>query len=539
MQLSTLWATCAACAFLPTLAAQNVAPGLRMLGPSSTTTTYMVDNTGAVVHTWPGSFLPGNGMYLESDGTLVRTTRINGGPNIGGRGGGVQRRAFDGTLLWDYRVANANQWQHHDAALLPNGNVLLIVWDRLTATDAIDAGRNPATLTSADWLPDGIIEVQQTGPTTGNVVWAWHFMDHVIQDFDSTKANFGVVADHPELLDINFPGDVLTNGEWNHCNSIAYDAVRDLILLNSPFQDEFYLIDHSTTTAEAAGHTGGNFGKGGDILYRWGNPAAYRAGTATDQQLFFQHGSYIIPPGLPGAGNVLIFNNRAGTPVGQDYSTIVEVQLPASFALAPGAAWGPSGFVWQYQEPTPTNLYSSGLSNAERLPNGNTLVCSGRQSWLFELDPAGNRVWEFDTTTLAPGIVFQVSYVSQLDGLEVARDSNPPNPGTLLPGQTTGPLLGQIWDPMVQPFLSGNLFDLLMISGPSAFAVPAPPPITGTVLIDLGNVLNSTFVLAGQTFQVPLPNLPAFVGTELASQAASLSATEIQLTNALDVRLGF
>ena len=77
-------------------------------------------------------------------------------------------------------------------------------------------------------------------------------MDHVIQDFDNAKPNFGVVADHPELLDINFPPNVTSNGDFNHSNSLSYDPIADIILLNSPFQAEFYFIDHSTTTAEAA-----------------------------------------------------------------------------------------------------------------------------------------------------------------------------------------------------------------------------------------------------------------------------------------------
>ena len=65
---------------------------------------------------------------------------------------------------------------------------------------------------------------------------------------------------------------------------------------------EFWIIDHGTTTAQAAGHTGGRRGRGGDLLYRWGNPRAYRAGTKADRKLFAQHNAHWIPKGLPGAG---------------------------------------------------------------------------------------------------------------------------------------------------------------------------------------------------------------------------------------------
>ena len=134
------------------------------------------------------------------------------------------------------------------------------------------------------------------------VVGEWSVWDHLVQDYDPAKANFGVVAEHPEL---------------------------EQILISARNFSEIWIIDHSTTTEEAAGHSGGNGGKGGDLLYRWGNPQAYRAGTFADQQLFWQHNPHWIPEGLPGAGNILIFNNgyeyEGRYP---DYSSVVEITPP-------------------------------------------------------------------------------------------------------------------------------------------------------------------------------------------------------------------
>ncbi|MEM7205268.1 MAG: aryl-sulfate sulfotransferase [Planctomycetota bacterium] len=369
-------------------------PGHRMYSPWGGDT-LLVDNTGAVVHTWPRGPRNVNGLYLGDDGSLWRATRVPGSPPVfGGAQGGLQRVALDGSIRWEYTLASTTQWSHHDIALLPNGNVLMIAWDLMTRTEAIAAGRDPALLSTPQWLPDSIVEVQPTGPTAGAIVWEWHFMDHVVQDFDPAMANFGEVDEHPELLDINFPPEDAQSGEWNHCNALDYDPVRDLIMLNSPFQGEFYIIDHSTTTAEAASHAGGTYGRGGDILYRWGNPEAYRAGTGYDQKLFFQHGAHWVPPGLPGAGNVLIFNNEAGTLQGAQFSSVIELEFPDSFAHVTGEAYGPETLFWSYTHPTTGTFYSAGLSNAERLPNGNTLVCSGGQGWLFEISRTGEIVWE-------------------------------------------------------------------------------------------------------------------------------------------------
>jgi len=392
----------------------TAAPGHRMYGPHANNTTFLIDVDGVLVHVWPGDFPPGNGMYLHSDGTLYRSAATPGGPAIGGVGGGIQKRAFDGTLLWDFRWDGPDHWQHHALSVMPNGNVMFIAWDILTNAEAIALGRNPAFLTGSVFMPDSIIEVEITGPTTANVVWEWYLKDHLIQDFDPTKANFGVVADHPELLDVNYPPGALSNGDFNHANAVYYDPLRDLVVFNSHRQDEFYLIDHSTTTAEAAGHTGGAYGKGGDILYRWGNPAAYRAGTSADQQLFNQHNVYIIPEGYPGAGNVLLYNNQAGTPVGQNYSAVVELEIPWSpggFSLLPNGTYGPAAPLWIYTAPNPTDMYSGGQGSVERLPNGNTLVDTNDDGWMFEVDSNDNKVWEhFNTFGSPTANVFQVSY---------------------------------------------------------------------------------------------------------------------------------
>ena len=372
---------------------QAIDSSLRLYGASHKTDVRLVDATGAIVHVWQTQFRPA-GVDFMPDGSLLRGIRLPGTGLIGllpAAGGGVQRHAFDGTLLWDFRYNSEGVLSHHDVEPLPNGNVLLIAWESKTMNQTLGAGRDPALLVTGAFLPDHLVEVKPTGPTTGTIVWEWHVWDHLIQDHDPTKANFGVVASHPELVDINFPHFPDPTGQFNHCNSVDYDPIHDWILLSVPRQEEIWIIDHSTTTAEAASHTGGRWGKGGDLLYRWGNPPAYRAGPASSQILRSQHAAQFIPSGYPGAGNVTVFNNYSGT----GGSSVLEVCLPldatGNFILQSGSPYGPVAPVWSYSAP---GFFSPIKSSAERLPGGNTLICSAEQDWIFEVSPAGQMVWE-------------------------------------------------------------------------------------------------------------------------------------------------
>ena len=185
------------------------APGLRLFSPLGPSVTQLIDGQGTIVHTWPDQFTVS--AHMEADGTLLRGM-VAPGLTLPGTTGRLQRMRFDGTVTWDLIVHDAARFMHHDIEPMPNGNVLVIVVDRQTPTDAIANGRDPATVTGGVWFPEAILEIQQTGPTTGQVVWEWHQMDHIVQDFDNTKPNYGVVGAHPELMDINFPSQVVSNG---------------------------------------------------------------------------------------------------------------------------------------------------------------------------------------------------------------------------------------------------------------------------------------------------------------------------------------
>jgi len=388
--------------------------GQILFPPLYGTTTYLIDNTGTINHTWTSSYTPGAATYWLGDGTILRTIRtvVSGG----GSGGGIQKVQWDDTVVWDFRYNSGGKLSHHDIKPLPNGNVLMIAWETKTRNDAIAAGRNPNTVTNQGLMPDHIIEVKPTGPTSGDIVWEWHVWDHLIQDYDPSKSNYGVVGDHPELVDINFGSFFMSYTDWLHTNSIDYHSEFDQILLSVHNFNEIWVIDHSTTTEEAASHSGGDSGKGGDLLYRWGNPRAYDAGSASDQKLFSQHGTSWIQPGYPGEGNILVFNNGNNRPSGQ-YSTVDEFTPPADsngeYYLESGSAYGPEDYSWSYIANPPNSFYSYYCGDALRIKDGNTLICDGVAGKFFEVTPEKDIIWEYVNPYPMPSMndVFKIDYI--------------------------------------------------------------------------------------------------------------------------------
>ncbi|MDQ3023645.1 MAG: aryl-sulfate sulfotransferase [bacterium] len=373
--------------------------GYTLFAPMNTKDTYLLDMAGSIVHTWTANYTPGAAAELLPNGHLLRLANLGNATfsNGGGRGGRLTEFDWDGNVVWTYDLSNSTQVTHHDFCVLPNGNVLLIVWNVVSDADMIQAGRDPANIDPGKFWVDTVIEVEPTLPYGGNIVWEWDVMDHLVQDFDATKDNFGDPQANHQLMDANYPPKVA--GDWTHFNCITYNAALDQVMLTTPFFNEIWIIDHSTTTIEAGGHLGGQYGRGGDLLYRWGNPLVYRQGTAADQQLFFCHDGHWIPDGLDGAGDVLVFNNRAGSPESEVYSAVDQLSLPlnpdGSYFLTAGV-YGPTAPVERYTSTPKEDFYSAIMSSGQRLPGGGLLICAGASGYLFETDADGNVLWEYE-----------------------------------------------------------------------------------------------------------------------------------------------
>ena len=389
--------------------------GYTLISPLHSPDNYLINNAGQYVKKWTAVGEPGRSSYLLENGHFIRSRAMgNAGPSTGGgEGGRLEEYDWDGNLVWSYDYYSSTYIAHHDFKVLPNGNVIIIAAEKKTNAEVLQAGFNPANLdasisgTIGFMLPDYVIEVKPTLPSGGTIVWEWHIWDHLIQDFASGKDNYGVVINHPELVDPNGGGSGKIQQFWNHVNGIDYNADLDQIMISVRGNSELMVIDHSTTTAESRGHTGGRQGKGGDILYRWGNASQYDRGAVSDRKLYQQHHTHWIASGLQGAGNILIFNNG----IGRNYSSVDEIVPPVSasgaYTIGATAAFAPANPTWTYVGTPMSSFYSAEISGAERLPNGNTLITEGVKGNLFEVTPTGEIVWQYinpvTTTPLTQG----------------------------------------------------------------------------------------------------------------------------------------
>ena len=364
--------------------------------------TRLIDNDDNILHSWTHERGPASMPYLLKDSTMLYPYRLEN-PSMcnGGVGGGISLYDWNGTVLWDYAFSNDNYQHHHDIQPMPNGNILVIAWERHTAfqdensefyggegSGWSEMGRQQVQNPLNQMWSEAIFEIEMIGEDSIDIVWEWHLWDHIVQDLDNTLPNYGIISEHPELMDINF-GDVGDfdgmcgpQGDWIHFNAIDYNESLDQIVLSSRHNNEIYIIDHSTTTELASGHVGGNSGKGGDFLYRWGNPQTYGQGDASDQQLDSQHGVNWIPLGYPGGGNLILFNNFY---YGEWQSAVYELVTPlnenGTYDLDSDLTYGPQGPVWFYIE----DYFAWIQSGAYRLPNGNTLITVATAARIIEV----------------------------------------------------------------------------------------------------------------------------------------------------------
>ncbi len=355
---------------------------------SNNTETYLIDNCGFIINQWSSDARPGLNVYLLENGNLLRTKSTINDFGQSPFGGGFELFDWDGNIIWTIDPSNENQQPHHDIEPLPNGHFLAIMWDKMSADDAFQNGRID---NETVWL-EKVVEYQILPNNNYNIVWEWKLRNHLIQDHDPAKLNYGNISSNPGKINFNYKGDELNNpADWIHLNSIDYNAELDQIMLSSRSFGEIWIIDHSTTTQEAEGDTGGNSGKGGQILYRWGNPAAYHRGTPEDQIFKTQHSATWVFNEENERTDIVVFNNQYDN----SNSAIQLISPPIDgyqYTLIQTESFGPDQANLIFKE---DGFFSLVMSSVQQLPNNNWLICEGDNGHFFEINNQNDIVWEY------------------------------------------------------------------------------------------------------------------------------------------------
>lgn len=406
--------------FSQTLFAQSKDPYDGYVIYGSNRSAYLYDKDKKLVNEYKSKYMSSGSPRLLRDSSCVYSGRNSNGfpgtlPLMGGQ---FQIISWSGELLWDYTLANAKICPHHN-------------FEIIYRTD--DPNEKPHILAACYEYPDGaniacdrLVEIKPTGTNTAEIVWEWRAWDHRTNDPDN----------HPELL--KEPSRNMSNRakDWNHVNNISYNRELDQLIVDMKSFYEFVIIDHSTTTAEAATNSGGKYGKGGTLLYRWGHASNY--GVSGSDHLKGFHGGTWIPkffPGttdpVPGAGNAMVFHNE-----GKD---IIEIELPGNddgiYPRVSGKAFGPDKLLWTYKMENP-GLHEGYV---QRLPNGNTLICNGRGS-IYQITPDGEKIWDI-MATCNQAVMYSKSYLD----MKSANKTNIKNQKNALSLQiSTNPITGDV-----------------------------------------------------------------------------------------------
>jgi Arylsulfotransferase (ASST) len=366
---------------------EAVSDGYVLFSPLRNNEVFLINPCGEKVNQWTFTETPGATCYLLANGNLLRAGKEN-----------LEIRDWENNVVWTYPTTANGIEQHHDIEPLPNGNILCIVRDLYSQAQMTVEGRNPAN-TDAEFKLEKIIEIQPVGANGANIVWEWKYIDHIIQDFDATKENYGVVENHPELLDINFANGATT--DFIHLNGIDYNANLDQIIVSARHLNEIMIIDHSTTTAQAASHTGGNSGKGGDFLWRWGNPQVYKQGTEADRKLFLQHAAMWVEDNYLDVGKISVFSN--GEPnSSQLFSSVhlIEPEIVGGQYTMSNNRFNPSDYDWSWNGSIlGITVSQDRQSGAQSQPNGNFIICEALLGRISEITKSGTLLWSYKNPT--------------------------------------------------------------------------------------------------------------------------------------------
>ena len=364
--------------------------GFTVLSPLGGEAAIVIDMNGNVVKSWEG--------YVSSAGGPNRV--LPGGVLIGAMGTRPGRlesrrlveRGFDGKELWSYdhnlQIDTPNgetSWssrQHHDwqrpdfpAGYYSPGIRPDLVGPKTLLLTHIDHPQ-PSVTPEKSIQDDRLIEIAEDG----ELLWEWVASDHIgeMQFDDAAREAISEAA-----------GGGRGNYDWLHLNSATYVGPNHWYDEgDARFNPENIIVSSRQASLVAI------VARDGSIVWQIGPD--YRASEEMSKirQIIGQHHAHIIPRGLPGAGNLMIFDNGGASgygaptpaaPKGENIfarptSRVLEIN-PVTLEL-----------VWSYNAP---NFFATNISGAQRLANGNTLITEGPDGRIFEVTSDGDIVWEY------------------------------------------------------------------------------------------------------------------------------------------------
>lgn len=308
-----------------------------MKGDNSTgnaSVVYLVDMCGNLVHTWNLTYLPDFYAYLLPGGHLLYLGKdVVDVDNLQSANCTIQELDWDSNVVWEYR----HPYMHHDFDRMPNGDTLVLVDEKMPPAyvSKLKGGIQGTEENGTDSHADYIMEIAPDG----TIVWEWHAYQHLDPDY--------YTIDGLDLRD-----------EWTHANAVQYLPAgnpfngRESVLTSFRETDTVLILDKAT----------------GNISWVWGKGI-----------IKHQHDPTLLPD-----GNVLLFDNGDHRPGFIDYSRVIEVN-PKTDEINWSYSGGLAG----------TQFFSPIISGAQRLPNGNTLICEGMSGRIFEVTADGKIVWEY------------------------------------------------------------------------------------------------------------------------------------------------
>jgi hypothetical protein len=365
--------------------------GFTVLSPLGTQAVLVIDMNGNVVKRWedfnnsaggPARVLPG-GFVMSASGarpphqeSLELIQRDFTGNVLWRFSRNEQIKTREGTTIWSAR--QHHDWQRDDFPAgyyspestpgIKGGNTLI-----LTHTNRMQPKVADVLLED-----DRLIEIS----SSGDVLWEWVAGDHIDE--------LGFAADARAAIKAAAAFNTARGSfDWLHVNSATYVGPnRWFDQGDARFAPNHVLISSREASLLAI------VGRDGSIVWRLGPDFSASRELRAIRQIIGQHHAHLIPKGLPGAGNLLVFDNGGSS--GYGFANPIAPNGTGAFARATSRVLEINPvtleLVWSYTNP---RFFSTNISGAQRLPNGTTLITAGAGGRMFEVTRDGAIVWEY------------------------------------------------------------------------------------------------------------------------------------------------